>query len=1009
MFNAISTLLTGGETVAKEIRIITAIELARNAKFYAYHPYLESAWKSEGNPFHSKTTMFATILSDESLSVYKSSTDNKEECIRKEAMLCLMSGKYSPFINLMAASSALGVVLESIYTLENSDPRIAFLFNGRLTPRKSLESHTKSLKIMWSSTLFSSMFQPNHFLPLVKPSSINAPTVDKNTIGSDNNILTVMCGKKDAGNSSSKNPFKRKCDQAPAEAAKKEKKGTVVPEFVDRNDIGLHYQNVLGMSNDAKYDLLCNAWKPAQDYIFPTKVEAGRVRRFRYEWLQSFQWLTYSKAADGAFCLYCVLFGHQLDKKGIAMINLFLEPHKRLTSAFSFFKKHESGSCKIHNNAVAAALQFKKVMENQILPVNRMAQPVIDNTIKENRMKLRSVIDTIVLCGKQNLAYRGRRDDSSNYAGIWFAGNFQALLAYRAEGGDALLKEHIKSSSGNATYRSKTIQNELISLCGDFVLDSILTQVKAAKIFAVMADEVKDSSCLEQLPIAVRFVDKDNMIKEKFIGYVRLPEGTSGKQIANSILNIIREMGLDMNNCLGQTYDGAANMSGKCLGAATLIKNDFSKAEYIHCSSHQLNLCVAKSCSIVPVHNMMNTVKAVNTFFDDSPKRMQFFRRQLTVLCPEITYTRLKDVCRTRWVERIDGLDRFEDIYCHILSVLISIQNNEIEQTNEVQDGICEWNQQSRNEASSLLKAIMSFDFVICLVVTRRMFAYTKQATVLLQGEEMDIVKAYEMISILDETIKDVRTHVNEYHGQWFATAKELIEKVGGKVERPRVCATQRNRQNYAVASPEEYYRCAVTIPMLDHMLVEINNRFSFRQMQAVKGFGIIPSIICRSKLIERKKRLSDIVDFVSTFQSDLLDIVTVEAQLDLWRKYWEKADREKLPKCISTTLRQIDSKVFPAIHSMLRVLGTLPMTSCTVERSASTLRRIKTWLRSTMAQKRLNSLALMHVHKDVTIDTEAIIDRFARKHPRRMQFKSMQLPEDCTGGKNIESHQALD
>ena len=124
---------------------------------------------------------------------------------------------------------------------------------------------------MWSSTLFSSMFQPNHFLPLVKPSSINAPTVDKNTIGSENNILTVMCDKKDAGNSSSKNPFKRKCDQAPAEAAKKEKKGTVVPEFVDRNDIGLHYQNVSGMSNDAKYDLLCNAWKPAQDYIFPTK------------------------------------------------------------------------------------------------------------------------------------------------------------------------------------------------------------------------------------------------------------------------------------------------------------------------------------------------------------------------------------------------------------------------------------------------------------------------------------------------------------------------------------------------------------------------------------------------------------------------------------------------------------------------------------------------------------------------------------------------------------------
>ena len=199
-----------------------------------------------------------------------------------------------------------------------------------------------------------------------------------------------------------------------------------------------------------------------------------------------------------------------------------------------------------------------------------------------------------------------------------------------------------------------------------------------------------------------------------------------------------------------------------------------------------------------------------------------------------------------------------------------------------------------------------------------------------------------------------------------------------------------------------------MTISILDHMLLELKNRFSFRQLQAVKGFGIIPSIICRSKLTEREKWLSDIVDFVSTFQSDLPDLVTIEAQLDLWRKYWERTDQERLPRCISTTLRQTDPKVFPGILSMLRVLGTLPMTSCTVERSASTLRRIKTWLRSSMAQKRLNSLALMHVHKDITIDREAIIDRFARKHPRRMQLKSMRLPEDCTEENNLEGHQSL-
>ena len=106
------------------------------------------------------------------------------------------------------------------------------------------------------------------------------------------------------------------------------------------------------------------------------------------------------------------------------------------------------------------------------------------------------------------------------------------------------MKEHLESSAGNATYRSKTIQNELISLCGDFVLDHILTQVKAAKIFAFIADEVKDSSCLEQMPIAIRFVDIYNMIKEKFVGFVKLPEGTNGRQVANSILTSLMKWDL---------------------------------------------------------------------------------------------------------------------------------------------------------------------------------------------------------------------------------------------------------------------------------------------------------------------------------------------------------------------------------------------------------------------------------------------------------------------------------
>ena len=38
------------------------------------------------------------------------------------------------------------------------------------------------------------------------------------------------------------------------------------------------------------------------------------------------------------------------------------------------------------------------------------------------------------------------------------------------------------------------------------------------------------------------------------------------------------------------------------------------------------------------------------------------------------------------------------------------------------------------------------------------------------------------------------------------------------------------------------------------------------------------------------------------------------------------------------------------------------------------------------MSENRLNGLALIHVHGDVDLDVNEVIDRFAIRHPRRMK-----------------------
>ena len=52
-------------------------------------------------------------------------------------------------------------------------------------------------------------------------------------------------------------------------------------------------------------------------------------------------------------------------------------------------------------------------------------------------------------------------------------------------------------------------------------------------------------------------------------------------------------------------------------------------------------------------------------------------------------------------------------------------------------------------------------------------------------------------------------------------------------------------------------------------------------------------------------------------------------------------------------------------------------MSNCEAERSFSALRRIKSYLRSTMSSERFAGLALMHLHSDVDIDIDEVCEAY--------------------------------
>jgi len=62
--------------------------------------------------------------------------------------------------------------------------------------------------------------------------------------------------------------------------------------------------------------------------------------------------------------------------------------------------------------------------------------------------------------------------------------------------------------------------------------------------------------------------------------------------------------------------------------------------------------------------------------------------------------------------------------------------------------------------------------------------------------------------------------------------------------------------------------------------------------------------------------------------------------------------------------------------------------TSPRAERSFSSLRLMKTYLRSTMKEDRLNGLALMTIHNDIHFSYDNVIDQYVMQQNRHLQFE---------------------
>ena len=160
---------------------------------------------------------------------------------------------------------------------------------------------------------------------------------------------------------------------------------------------------------------------------------------------------------------------------GATVNKLMKSPITCWMSATSCFKKHSCGKSDTHNTAVLAMANFVRVMRHQVVPVNQQLDTLLQQQIETNRKILLSLFETVILCGCNNIALRGRRDDGP--ATQLQKGNFQALLQFKVKSGDKTLQRHLSNAPRNATYTSKTVQNEMITTVGKYILGVVTVNI----------------------------------------------------------------------------------------------------------------------------------------------------------------------------------------------------------------------------------------------------------------------------------------------------------------------------------------------------------------------------------------------------------------------------------------------------------------------------------------------------------------------------------------------------
>ena len=478
------------------------------------------------------------------------------------------------------------------------------------------------------------------------------------------------------------------------------------------------------------------------------------------------------------------------------------------------------------------------------------------------------------------------------------------------------------------------------------LLRKIAGNLADARYFCIMCDECTDAANREQLVVCISWVDCGLEAHEELIGFYKL-DNIEANTIVSAIKDVLQRLHLPMSKCRGQCYDGASTMKGPRSGVAKQLLEEESRAIYTHCYGHSLNLAIGDR----DVH----FEKLKSELAPDSPG--------FHVLCP------------TRWTIRAASFKSVIDNY----TVLQKLWEESID---EVTDPSI------KARIIGVESQFKTFRKYFGIQLGHLILQHSDNLSKASQSDSLYAAAGQKIAAMTIATLKKVRND-DSFDLFWQKIEKASRSLEVGEPILPRKRKASKRYDN-GIAQPEffddpkpffrqQFYEA------LDLVIIGINARFD---QPGYKMYANLENLLLKAV---KQESYDEYLTAITEFYTSDFDPAQLKLHLDVLASNFPVSlqqdatvmDVKKHIQVMSSSEKLLISQVL----TLLNLILVMPATNASSETSFSAMRRIKTYLRSTMSQDRLNHIILLHCHKDLTdsLDLIAVANQFVDLSSHRL------------------------